>query len=121
MDIMGIHQLQVKTKVGVYQWEQCIEQTIIIDLELGIDIKKASESDNIEHTQNYVTLIQSIEEFLACHQFKLIESLTDKLAQHLLEKFKMPWLKLTVHKRPSLKNVKSATITVQRSQTTGNH
>lgn len=117
MDIMSIHQLQVKTKIGVYRWEQYIEQTIALDLELEIDIKKASESDAIENTQNYAALIQSIEVFLGCHQFKLIESLADKLAQHLLETFKIPWLKLTVHKRSPLKNVKAAAITVQRSQT----
>lgn len=117
---MSIHQLQVKTKIGVYPWEQRIEQTIVIDLELEIDINKASKSDNVANTQNYVTLIQSIETFLSTHQYKLIESLTDKLAQHLLEKFKIPWLKITVHKLSPVKNVKSASITVQRSQANSN-
>lgn len=44
MDIVFIEQLSVITTIGVYDWEQTIEQKLVFDIELAWDNRKAAAS-----------------------------------------------------------------------------
>ncbi len=41
MDIVFIEQLSVITTIGVYDWEQTIEQKLVFDIEIAWDNRKA--------------------------------------------------------------------------------
>jgi FolB domain-containing protein len=41
MDIVFIEQLSVITTIGVYDWEQTIEQKLVFDIEMAWDNRKA--------------------------------------------------------------------------------
>ncbi len=43
MDIVFIEQLSVITTIGVYDWEQDIEQKLVLDIEMGWDNKRVYE------------------------------------------------------------------------------
>ena len=53
MDIVYIQALELDAVIGVYEWEQQIEQRLLLDLELGADIKKAAESDSLDDALDY--------------------------------------------------------------------
>ena len=40
MDIVFIEQLSVITTIGVYDWEQDIEQKLLLDIEMGWTINR---------------------------------------------------------------------------------
>ena len=42
MDIVYIHGLEIKTVIGIFDWEREIKQSVTIDLEMGADIRKAA-------------------------------------------------------------------------------
>jgi len=44
MDIVFIHDLQVETVIGIYDWERKIRQTISLDIEMATDISKAAKA-----------------------------------------------------------------------------
>ncbi|CDK62459.1 Dihydroneopterin aldolase [Klebsiella pneumoniae IS10] len=44
MDIVFIEQLSVITTIGVYDWEQTIEQKLVFDIEIAWDNRKAAAS-----------------------------------------------------------------------------
>ena len=44
MDIVFIEQLSVITTIGVYDWEQTIEQKLVFDIEMAWDNRKAAKS-----------------------------------------------------------------------------
>ena len=46
MDIVFIEQLSVITTIGVYDWEQTIEQKLVFDIEMAWDNRKAAKSDD---------------------------------------------------------------------------
>ena len=48
MDIVFIEQLSVITTIGVYDWEQTIEQKLVFDIEMAWDNRKAAKSDTEE-------------------------------------------------------------------------
>lgn len=43
MDIVFIEQLSVITTIGVYDWEQTIEQKLVFDIEMAWDNRKAAK------------------------------------------------------------------------------
>ena len=48
MDIVFIEQLSVITTIGVYDWEQTIEQKLVFDLEIAWDNRKAAASEILD-------------------------------------------------------------------------
>ena len=49
MDIVYIRELEVKTIIGIYDWEREQKQVVSINLEMASDIRKSADSDSIEH------------------------------------------------------------------------
>ena len=47
MDIVFIEQLSVITTIGVYDWEQTIEQKLVFDIEMAWDNRKAAKSEEV--------------------------------------------------------------------------
>ncbi|EEQ1560646.1 FolB domain-containing protein, partial [Escherichia coli] len=53
MDIVFIEQLSVITTIGVYDWEQTIEQKLVFDIEMAWDNRKAAKSDDVADCLSY--------------------------------------------------------------------
>jgi len=53
MDIIYLNDLKIETVIGIYDWEREIKQTVVLDLDMASDIRKAAASDAIEDTINY--------------------------------------------------------------------
>ena len=49
MDIIYIHELEIKTIIGVFDWEREQKQIVSFDLEMTTDIRPSAEVDSIEH------------------------------------------------------------------------
>ena len=52
MDIVFIEQLSVITTIGVYDWEQTIEQKLVFDIEMAWDNRKSARSDSASQTRD---------------------------------------------------------------------
>ena len=65
MDIIFIRELRIETTIGVHPWERYIRQTLILDLELGADIRPAAATDCLDDTLNYQAVAQRVGEFTA--------------------------------------------------------
>ena len=50
MDIIFLSDLRIETVIGIFDWEREIKQTVIFDLEMGADIKRAASTDHIDDT-----------------------------------------------------------------------
>ena len=50
MDIVFLTDLRIETVIGVFDWEREIKQTVVFDLQMGADIRKAAASDQLEDT-----------------------------------------------------------------------
>jgi len=53
MDIIYLKDLRIDTIIGIYDWERRARQTVVLDIEMGTDIKKGAQSDDIKDTLNY--------------------------------------------------------------------
>lgn len=60
MDIVFIEQLSVITTIGVYDWEQTIEQKLVFDIEMGWDNRKSAKSDDVNDCLSYADISETV-------------------------------------------------------------
>jgi len=118
MDIVFIHDLQIETVIGIYDWERKIRQTISLDIEMATDISKAAKSDDksddIEDTLSYKTVAKRLIEFVQQSEFELVEALAEKICSIVMDEFAVPWVKLTLHKPGAVRGSKSVGVIIER-------
>ena len=105
MDIIYIRGLQVKTIIGIFDWEREKKQTVCINLEMAADLKKAASSDKIEDAVDYKAVSDRLESFIADSEFQLIETLAENLSTIVLEEFNVQWLRLSLAKPEAIAHV----------------
>src|SRR5580704_8305082 len=98
MDKIFIHALKTETIVGIFDWERQVKQTVIMDIEISADIRKAALTDSIDDTLNYKRVAKRVLAFIEASEFHLVETLAEHLAMLILEEFNIAWVRLTVSK-----------------------
>lgn len=116
MDKIFLGGLQVETIIGIYDWERETKQTLIFDIELAYDIKKAGQSDNIDDTLDYKTLSKRIISFVEQSDFFLVEKLAEQICSIILDEFDTPWVKLTLNKKGAIRGASDVGIIIERGE-----
>lgn len=114
MDIVFIEGLQVQTTIGYYEWEKKIKQLLVFDLQMGTDIRAAANGDELAKTLNYAEVSVLIDEFANANAVDLIETLAERLAEHLINTFALKWLKLKVSKPTAVKEADAVGVIIER-------
>ena len=113
-DAIFLHDLRVEAIVGIWDWERRMRQTVSIDLEMGTDIRRAASTDEIEDTLNYKLLAKRVQQFVADSQFKLVETMAEKIAQLILEEFAVPWVNVRVNKPGAIRGARDVGVRIRR-------
>lgn len=88
MDKITISDLEVFAFHGVLKEENSLGQKFLVSAKLYMDITEAARDDDISKSINYANVCRDIDEFLKKNTFKLIETMADRLARHLLLLYK---------------------------------
>ena len=115
-DTIFLHELKVETIIGVWDWERKIRQTVSIDLEMGADIRRAAETDSIDDTLNYKAVSKRVQQFVADAEFQLVETMAEKIAELVLQEFKIPWIRVRVSKPGAIRGAKNVGILIHRTK-----
>lgn len=116
MDRIFLRDLQIETVIGIFDWEQEIKQTVVLDLEMAIDNRQAALTDKIEDTLDYKAVAKRIIEFVESSEYQLVETLAEKVADIVLNEFNLPWLALTVNKRGAIRGATDVGVKIERGQ-----
>jgi dihydroneopterin aldolase len=115
-DTVFVHELKVETIIGIWGWERKIRQMVSIDLEMGADIRRAAETDSINDTLNYKAISKRVQQFVADSEFQLVETMAEKIAELVLQEFKVPWIQVRVSKPGAIRGAKNVGILIHRSK-----
>ena len=80
MDKIFIHALKTEAIIGIFDWERQVRQTVIVDIEISADIRKAALTDSIDDTLNYKRVAKRVLAFVEGSQFHLVETLAEHIA-----------------------------------------
>lgn len=116
MDIVYISKLRADTVIGVYDWERRVRQTVVLDLELASDNRRAAASDGIEDALDYAAISARLLSFIEASEFQLIEALAERVATLLLEEFAVPWLRLRLAKPGAVGAAREVGVLIERGE-----
>jgi len=114
LDKVLVQQLKLETIIGLFPWEREVKQRLFVDLEIGTDIRKAAQSDDLEYTINYAEVCDHVAILADKGKFKLIETFAEKIASLVLNDFLAEWVKVTVRKVDAMPQVASVGVTIER-------
>ncbi|AUH73698.1 dihydroneopterin aldolase [Legionella sainthelensi] len=112
MDTLNIKALKVSTKIGVYEWEQRINQHLLIDINIDTDFSACGE--DLTKTIDYEALCERVTLHVESKSFQLIETVANEVATLIQEQFKITHLTIGVSKPHAIKNAENIQVIVRR-------
>ncbi|HEI6817783.1 TPA: bifunctional dihydroneopterin aldolase/7,8-dihydroneopterin epimerase [Yersinia enterocolitica] len=119
MDIVFIEELSVITTIGVYDWEQTIQQKLVFDIEMGWDNRKAAASDDVNDCLNYADISDAVIKHVEMQRFALVERVAEEIADLLLQRFNSPWVRIKVSKPGAVAQARNVGVVIERGQRIG--
>ena len=121
MDIVFLRGLKAETVIGIYDWEREIRQSVILDLEMSTDVRRAAASEDIGDAVNYKAVAKRLVAFIEASEFKLVETLAERCAGIIQDEFEVEWLRLTLNKIGAVSAARDVGVIIERgNRATGN-
>ena len=86
-DKIVIPEIPVWARVGCFDEERRDPQQILVDLELGLDLRPVAAADSINAAIDYVAVRAAVEEIAAEKPYHLIETIAERIASRLVADF----------------------------------
>jgi dihydroneopterin aldolase len=112
VDTLQIKNLKANTRIGVYAWEQHINQQLLIDISIDTDLSSCQE--DLNKTIDYAALCETVTHFVESKAFQLLETVANEVAQFIQENFKVAQLTVGVSKPHAIKNADNIQVIVRR-------
>lgn len=116
MDIIFLTDLRIETVIGVFDWEREIKQTVVFDLQMGADIRKAAASDALDDTLDYKSVAKRIIDFVERSEFQLVETLAERVAEIILNEFEVPWVRVQLNKQGAVRGARDVGVIIERGE-----
>ncbi len=84
MDFIEVTGIRSYGYTGYLPEEQVLGQWFEVDLTLGVDLKEAGMSDNLDDTSDYRQAIAMVKHHIKTTKVALVERLTEMIAQEIL-------------------------------------
>ncbi|MCR9192185.1 MAG: dihydroneopterin aldolase [Gammaproteobacteria bacterium] len=104
--------LKIATRIGVYAWEQRINQRLSFDLRIPIDLTYCD--DNLDNTLDYAKLCEDITTFVSSNVFQLLETVASQVADMIQNTYAVKQLSLSVTKIGAVPNAGGIRIQLER-------
>ena len=117
MDKIFIRALKAETIIGIFDWERQVKQTVLIDIELSADNRKAALSDSVDDTLNYKRVAKRVLAFVEASKFHLVEALAEHVAMLILEEFGVAWVSIVLSKPGAVRSSRDVGVALERDRT----
>jgi N6-L-threonylcarbamoyladenine synthase len=115
-DRIFLRGLTAECVIGFIDWERRVKQTVVVDLELPVDCRQAAVTDDVNDTVDYKKVSKRVLAFIEASEFKLVETLAQRLAMLILEEFAIEWIRLSINKPGAIRNSRDVGVAIERSR-----
>ena len=115
-DRIFLRGLTAQCIIGFIEWERRVKQTVVVDLELPVDCRRAAVSDEVADTVDYKKVAKRVLAYIEASEFKLVETLAHRLALLLLEEFDMEWVRISLNKPGAIRNSRDVGVSLERTR-----
>jgi len=116
IDRIHIHDLLLRTIIGINEEERRNRQDVLLNLVLYADTHAAGRSDQIDDAVNYRTLTKRIIGLVEGSQFYLVEKLAAEVAALCLDDPRVERVTVTVEKPGALRFARSVGVQIDRAR-----
>ena len=116
MDHVFIEGLEARTVIGVYAHEKLSERPLLLDLDLGVDLRMAAASDKVRDAVDYQGVRDTVVAFVAQERVDLLETLAERLARHLFAEFPIDTLRIRIDKPGAVSGVNAVGVQIERQR-----
>lgn len=116
-DRIFLHGLTAECIIGFIDWERRVRQTVVVDLEMPVDCRRAALTDEVADTLDYKKVAKRVLAFIEGSEFKLVETLAERLAQLVLEEFGVEWVRVSLNKPGAIRNSRDVGVVIERART----
>ncbi|MEI7950914.1 MAG: dihydroneopterin aldolase [Gammaproteobacteria bacterium] len=118
MDIVYVRGLEVKTVIGVYEWEREIKQPVCIDLDMACDFGKAAATDEHQYVLDYKIVCVRVTKFIEQSNLQLLEAMAEAIATLIRSEFHVTWVRVRVGKPAAITGAKEVGVLIERGTRT---
>ncbi|MCA8999065.1 MAG: dihydroneopterin aldolase [Planctomycetaceae bacterium] len=115
-DQIEIHDLLLRTIIGINPEERETLQDVVISLTMETDLRDAGCSDDIDQTVNYRTICKNVITLVEGSKYLLVEKLAQEVARCCLEDPRVQKVLVKVEKPGALRFARSVGVTIERSR-----
>jgi 7,8-dihydroneopterin aldolase/epimerase/oxygenase len=115
-DRIFLRGLAVECIIGFIDWERRVKQTVVIDLEIPVDCRKAAQTDEVANTVDYKAVAKRVIAFVEASEFRLVETLGHRLCMLIIEEFSLPWVRLSLNKPGAIRGSRDVGIVLERTR-----
>lgn len=115
-DTIFLRGLEVECIIGFIEWERRVRQTVVIDLELPVDCRTASRVDEVHATLDYKKVAKRVIAFVSSSEFKLVETLAQRIALTILAEFAVEWVRVSVNKPGAIRGSRDVGVAIERTR-----
>lgn len=116
MDKIFIHDLRVEARIGVYDWERHLPQTVRLDLEVAAPSMLPFQTGRIADALDYSKLVARLKAFAKDAPPPLVERFAERVAHIVLHEFGAPWVKVRVAKLGAVSSVREIGVEIERTR-----
>jgi 7,8-dihydroneopterin aldolase/epimerase/oxygenase len=115
-DRIFLHGLTAECIIGFIDWERRVRQTVVLDVELPVDCRRAALSDDVSDTLDYKQVAKRVQAFIGASEYKLVETLAHRLALLILEEFAVEWVRISLNKPGAIRNSRDVGVVIERTR-----
>ncbi len=104
----------MKGIIGIHEWERSHPQTILINLAIFTDTRKAGQSDQIDDCINYHTVATKVKEHTITIQRFTVEALAEDIAELCLQEPGAMKVHVRVEKPEAVSFARSVGVEIER-------
>jgi len=115
-DRIFLHGLSAECIIGFIDWERRVKQTVVLDVELPVDCRRAAATDQVADTLDYKQVAKRVQAFIAGSEFQLVETLAHRVALLILETFGIEWVRISLNKPGAIRNARDVGVVIERTR-----
>jgi dihydroneopterin aldolase len=115
-DRIFLHGLTAECIIGFIDWERRVKQTVVLDIELPVDCRRAAIRDEVADTLDYKKVAKRVLAFIEASEFKLVETLAHRVALLILEEFAVAWVRIALNKPGAIRNSRDVGVVIERTR-----
>jgi dihydroneopterin aldolase len=115
-DRIFLHGLSAECIIGFIDWERRVKQTVVLDIELPVDCRRAAIRDEVADTLDYKKVAKRVLAFIELSEFKLVETLAHRVALLILEEFAVAWVRIALNKPGAIRGSRDVGVVIERAR-----